>query len=144
MRNLGDTHRNPNSDQQEFGLRCVSPKFPFSDRTRWKFAPNKLSRLLEALRRKGIAYLDLTQSNPTDCGIKYLPGLLATLANPKNGLYRPDPLGSKRAREALAKDCAQQGIPVDPGGMVLTASTSEAYSFVLRLLAGPEERVLFP
>ncbi len=99
---------------------------------------------LARLQKQGKPYIDLTASNPTACGFDYPQKLLHALSNERNLRYGPSPLGDLRAREAIAKLYAKQGICLDADNIVLTGSTSEAYSFVLRLLVNPGERVLFP
>lgn len=116
----------------------------FASRTRWNLAPNRLSAAVSRLRAQGKTILDLTESNPTACGIAYPGELLQALADPKNLRYEPASSGLASAREAVAADYARHGCAVDPDSIVLTASTSEAYSFVLRLLAEPGDRVIFP
>ncbi len=116
----------------------------FSSRTRWNLKKNKISLTLNRLRAKGEKILDLTQSNPTACGIEYPPFILDALSNPSNLRYDPAPLGNKNARKAVAACYSRPGIAVHPDDLVLTASTSEAYSFVMRCLADPQDRILFP
>ncbi len=96
------------------------------------------------MRRAGTKILDLTESNPTACGLQAPAATLRALSNKTNRLYRPDARGSLQAREAIARYYAEQGIRVSPDRLLLTASTSEAYSFLLKLLANPGDRVLFP
>ncbi len=120
----------------------MSPNY--ATRTQWDFSRNKLSLKVEAMRAKGTALLDLTESNPTACGIKVTAGLLAPLAHSRNLRYKPSACGDLKAREALAKYYRRHQINVSPNNIVLTASTSEAYSFVLRLLVNPGDNVLFP
>lgn len=81
--------------------------------------------------------IDLTVTNPTAVGIEYPASLLAALADPAAGRYDPHPLGSWSAREAVARDYERRGIPVAPERVVLTASTSEAYSILFKLLCDP-------
>ena len=124
-------------------MSILSPRY-FASRTRWDFTENKLSQALARLRKRGKTILDLTQSNPTDCDIEYPPGLLKVLADAQNLRYQPSAQGLLKARQAIAREYQKQGAKVNPQDILLTASTSEAYSFVLRLLVNPGERVLFP
>jgi aspartate/methionine/tyrosine aminotransferase len=87
---------------------------------------------------------DLTASNPTACGIDYPPDLLAGLSGTAGLTYRPDPLGLRSAREAVAGEYAARGLAVDPDRIVLTASSSEAYGFLFKLLCDPGDAVLVP
>ncbi len=101
--------------------------------------PNALAR---ARARFGRIPFDLTVSNPTVSGIEYPPRMLEPLAVPAT--YTPDPRGVARAREAVAGDYRRRGVVVDPARIVLTASTSEAYGFLFRLLCDPGDEVLVP
>lgn len=116
----------------------------FSARTNWELEPNRLSRLVAERRRAGSPIIDLTESNPTRCGFDYPAEILGALASPDNLIYEPSPKGLPEARRAIADYYARKGRAADPEKIIITASTSEAYSFLFRLLAGPGERVLAP
>jgi hypothetical protein len=117
----------------------------FSSRTNWLLTPNRLSREIEELRRKGVPLLDLTESNPTRCGFAFdKQAILEALANPQALSYAPEPCGPLLARQAVASYYAEREITVDPGQIFLTTSTSEAYSYVFRLLADPGDAILVP
>ena len=117
----------------------------FSSRLQWDSQPNPLSILLAEKRRGGAAILDLTESNPTRAGLDY-PGdeILAALADPRDIQYDPDPCGLLVAREAVAEYYAQRGVDVPASRILLTASTSEAYSYLFKLLADPGDEILVP
>ena len=117
----------------------------FSSRTNWLLTPNRLSQLLRERRERKLPILDLTESNPTRCGFA-LDGeeLLAPLHNPRSLTYEPDPRGLRVAREAVAEYYSERGVQLDPDQIFLTASTSEAYSFVFRLLSNPGDKILAP
>jgi len=87
---------------------------------------------------------DLTVSNPTLCDIAYPPGLLDPLRDPAALSYRPEPKGLRSAREVVAAEYAAGGAPVDPDRIVLTASSSESYAFLFKLLCDPGDAVLVP
>jgi aspartate/methionine/tyrosine aminotransferase len=114
----------------------------FSNRTRWDLRPNRLSRSLDRKRAAGANVLDLTESNPTRAGMLCPDDLLALLARPEGRHYEPSPFGRPAAREAVAADFARRGAPVDPGRLVLTASTSEAYGYLFKLLCNPGDELL--
>src|SRR6185295_7006428 len=107
-------------------------------------APNALSRALDDLRRAGTSYIDLTESNPTRAGIPYPDDLLRSLSSPASLRYEPRPLGLMSAREAVAADHARRGAVVDPAQVVLSASTSEMYSWLFKLLCDAGDHVLVP
>ena len=116
----------------------------FSHRTPGNLAENALARRLGELRRSGARLLDLTESNPTRAGFLAPPELLHLLANPSGAHYAPDPRGLRSAREAVSRDYASRGAAVDPDHIVLTASSSESYSLLFKLLANPGDEVLVP
>ncbi len=100
--------------------------------------------LAVARARLGDIPYDLTISNPTVCGFAYPPDLLAGLGDPLALSYHPDPRGPRSARQAVAADYLRWAVEVDPDHIMLTASTSEAYSFLFRLLCDPGDAVLVP
>lgn len=104
--------------------------------------PNDLSLALTRRRAQGLQVLDLCGSNPTTCGLA-LPEaeLRQALSGPDVLGYRPDPQGCRSAREAIA---AYHGHGVSPADPVLSASTSEAYGWLFKLLAEPGDEVLVP
>jgi aspartate/methionine/tyrosine aminotransferase len=105
---------------------------------------NALSRALESMRAAGVAIVDLTESNPTRAGLPYPSDLLSSLGLAAGLRYEPQPLGVWSARVAVAREFSRRGVPVDPASIVLSASTSEAYSWVFRLLCDPGTSVLVP
>ena len=105
---------------------------------------NRLAGELARLRSEGRPLDDLTASNPTRVGLPYPPDLLAPLASPDARVYDPAPFGLPAAREAVAAHLAGRGVPVRPDRVVLTASTSEAYGLLFKLLCDPGDAVLVP
>jgi alanine-synthesizing transaminase len=116
----------------------------FSNRLPAHADVNALSRTVAALRAAGTAIVDLTDSNPTKAGFSYPTDLLTALGDPQALRYDPEPFGLRSAREAVAEDYARRGVNVDPEHVVLSASTSEAYSWLFKLLCSPGEGVLVP
>jgi aspartate/methionine/tyrosine aminotransferase len=114
-----------------------------STRSAFDLAPNALARALEVTADRPL--LDLTESNPTRAGIPYdVEALLRSLGRAENLLYEPRPFGLPKAREAVARELSSAGPSVDAARVVLTASTSEAYSFLFKLLCDPGDEVLIP
>jgi alanine-synthesizing transaminase len=111
----------------------------FSSRFHWDFHPNRLTQLLTAKRAGGAAVLDLTESNPTRAGFLYPPDLMHAFDNPRALDYHPAPAGVLDARQAVAAYCR-----VEAERILLTASTSEAYGYLFKLLANPGDNVLVP
>lgn len=117
----------------------------FASRTDWRLEPNRLSRAIEERRRARFEILDLTESNPTRCGFQYdSRQILAALADARALTYQPDPRGPLTARLAVAGYYAERGVRVAPEQIFLTTSTSEAYTYVFRLLADAGDELLVP
>ncbi len=117
----------------------------FSQRSDWSADPNPLSQAIEARRSGGRPLLDLTVSNPTQLGLTAdLEPLRAALKTPEAARYEPNPVGLPKAREAVRDYYARRGVSVDPEQIVLTATTSEAYSFIFRLLIEPDGAIAAP
>lgn len=119
----------------------------FSQRTNWRRSPNALTRAIEDMRASGQEILDLTVSNPTEAGIHPDPEIvLAALANPEAMRYDPQPRGLLAARQAVCHYYRESHDIFDlaPERLLLTTSTSEAYSYVFRLLCNPGEEILVP
>ncbi len=116
-------------------------------RTNWNLKTNRLSEGLARHRAAGNPLLDLTASNPTTCGFHYdCDAVLQALANPASLVYTPDPKGLESARRAVAGYYAERGDEQQDfvEDIILTTSTSEAYSFVFRALCNPGDEILVP
>lgn len=118
----------------------------FSRRTNWQVSPNRFAQAQDKFRAAGRELLDLTESNPTRAGLRYdAQAILQALLHPKALEYHPEPKGLLSAREAVAAYYRERdGTAVDPANILLTTSTSEAYSFLFRLLCEPGDEVLVP
>jgi aspartate/methionine/tyrosine aminotransferase len=114
----------------------------FSSRLDWTLAPNPLARLLAAKRAAGEPILDLTESNPTHAGIEYPAEEIADgFAGARLLEYEPDPAGSLAVREAVA---GYYNGAASADRILLTASTSEAYAYLFKLLCDQGDEVLVP
>jgi len=119
----------------------------FSKRTHWKLTPNRFTEVQRELRARGREVVDLTVSNPTRAGLRYdADAILNSLSNWEAMDYDPQPKGLDRARKAVGayyreQHCASE---IDPEALMLTTSTSEGYSYVLRLLCNPDDEILVP
>jgi hypothetical protein len=116
----------------------------FSSRLPAQLAPNRLAKALEAHRASGRPLVDLTESNPTRAGLDYPPDILTPLADPRALRYEPHPSGLPDARAAVAREYERHRLSIAPGRIVLTASTSDAYSMLFKLLANADEEILVP
>lgn len=124
----------------------IIPSFSASSSGRLpaSLASNRLAAAVAARRASGAPLIDLTASNPTAAGFEYPSGLLAALASPRNLVYEPEAAGLAEARAAVAADFSRRGSTVAPADIILTASTSEAYGYLFKLLCAPADDVLVP
>jgi len=117
----------------------------FSNRTQWNLRSNRLTEALTQQRASGRKLFDLSASNPTECGFSYdRQAIMRALCSPSALSYHPDPLGLQTARTTVRDYYAERGEHIALEDLVLTTSTSEAYSFVFRLLCNPGDEVLVP
>jgi alanine-synthesizing transaminase len=117
----------------------------FSHRTEWEVQENPLTLLLRELRAEGSEILDWTVSNPTLCNFPYDRDAISRgLTRPVAFTYVPDPAGALSARVAVAEFLKTQQVDMAPGRLLLTASSSEAYSYLFRLLCNAGERIAVP
>ena len=117
----------------------------FSHRTDWQLTPNRFTQVQQELRAAGREVLDLTISNPTRAELHYdAETILQALSNPKAMDYDPQSKGLRSAREAVAAYYRTRREDIDPESIILTTSTSEGYSYVLRLLCNGEDEILVP
>jgi aspartate/methionine/tyrosine aminotransferase len=116
----------------------------FSRRTSWNTEESGLARAHRLRVAARLPIADLTASNPTRCAFDYAPDLLQALADPRARDYDPQPKGGLCAREAVCGYYADHGVALQPEQIVLTTSTSEAYSYLFRLLCDPGSEILVP
>ena len=116
----------------------------FSGRTQWNLDRNPLADRVSARRAALRPFLDLTETNPTRAGLQAPLDALAPLSSRDALAYDPQPAGLLAAREAVATDFARRGRPVSADRVVLSASTSEAYAWLFKLLCDPGDDVLVP
>jgi len=117
----------------------------FASRTNWNLAENRLTLALAAHRSSGRPLFDLTVSNPTACGFTYdESAILAAFHSPSSLQYEPAAQGLLSAREAVANYYLEKNAEVSPSDLFLTTSTSEAYTYLFRLLCNPGDEVLIP
>src|SRR5262249_51650478 len=117
---------------------------PLSRRLDWTTAPNRLA-IREAQRRaSGAPLIDLTVTNPTQVGLAYPDAAIAEALAAGLGAYQPEPLGLLSARAAFPRDPAGRGAVIDPSPIAVTASSSESYAALFKLLADHGDKVLVP
>ena len=116
----------------------------FSSRFHWDPQPNRLTRALAGQRAAGARILDLTESNPTHAGLDYPAEIVRAFDDAAMLAYEPLPAGTHAAREAVCAWYRSRGHAVPVDRTLLTASTSEAYAYLFKLLTGPGDEVLVP
>jgi alanine-synthesizing transaminase len=116
----------------------------FSSRFHWDAKPNRLAQILAKKHAEDASVIDLTQSNPTQAGFQYPLDVIRAFDDSSMLLYEPSPRGSLAAREAVSAYYANRGHDVSPDRILLTASTSEGYSYLFKLLTDPGDVVLVP
>ena len=117
----------------------------FADRTHWNLENNRLSHALGQHRAAGKSLLDLTASNPTECGFEYDgETILRALGNPAALTYEPRAMGLAVARESIRDYYASSGYHISIDDILLTTGTSEAYSFIFRALCNPHDELILP
>lgn len=118
------------------------PPTRLSRRTTWERRSSPLAAALAEARAAGRTLVDLTETNPTRVGLVYpWDEIAAAYQRAARAPYQPEPFGLVSARAAVAERYAPG---VDPARILLTASTSEAYAHLFRLLADPGDVVLVP
>ena len=116
----------------------------FSRRVPSDLNANRLADALARLKKQDRPILDLTASNPTRAGLVYPDDLLRPLSHARGLAYAPEPFGLVEARQAVSDDFTRRGLRVAPERIALTASTSEAYSLLFKVLCDPGDEVLVP
>src|SRR5437763_1683351 len=111
----------------------------FSSRTPEDLTANRLTQALRSAKAEGRTILDLTESNPTRAGFDYPADLLRLLSDSRGLTYAPSPFGLPEARAAVARDYARRGVDATAERVVLTASTSEAYGCLFKLLTDADD-----
>lgn len=117
----------------------------FAKRTGWDLRTNRFTQTLEELRAGGRELLDLTVSNPTACGLYYdEQAIFAAFRDPASLRYEPLAKGLPSARQAVSGYYREKSVEIPIDDIFLVTSTSEAYSYLFRLLCEPGDEVLVP
>lgn len=117
----------------------------FSTRVPASLEANRITQAVQRARAGARPLVDLTLTNPTTAGFEYPAAMLDGLTSARALTYAPEPFGLAEARRAVACDYARRGLSAAPERIVLTASTSEAYSLLFKLLCAPHgDAVMVP
>ncbi len=116
----------------------------FSGRLNIEFEPNRLSQLYEAKKSAGEKILDLTSSNPTKSGFVYDEKHILAASGKESLSYNPDARGIITARETVRNYYNEIGRIISVNDIFITPGTSEAYSYLFKLLLNPGDEILIP
>lgn len=142
---MSDERQKQSQSLQHASAAQYSSAPQYSSRLVWNTTANPLEALKASLRSEGAGILDLTPTNPTACDLgDWSQPIAAALARPEASLYHPTSEGLLGAREAVCTFYADMGARVSPDDLLLTASTSESYSFLFQMLCDPGDEVLVP
>jgi len=118
--------------------------YMFSKRLNIEYEPNELSLLYNLKKNHGERIFDLTSSNPTKSNFKYDKHIIKHFIDERSLVYEPDPKGLLTAREEVANYYSEVGKEVQVEDIFIVPSTSEAYSYLFKLLLDAEDEVLIP
>src|SRR3954469_20339362 len=125
-------------------MRAIGKPMQFSKRTNWNTEESEVARAHRLRVEAGLPIADLTASNPTRCGFTHPADLLDAMRDPRALEYDPQPRGLRSARQAVCDYYASHGVTLAPQQIVLTTSTSEAYSYLFRMLCDPGSEIVVP
>ena len=117
----------------------------FSKRLNIEYEPNELALLYNSKKKRGERIFDLTSSNPTKLNFKYdTKHIIRHFIDDRSLVYEPDPKGILNAREEVVKYYSDTGNEVSVDDLFLVPNTSEAYSYLFKLLLDADDEVLMP
>ena len=92
----------------------------------------------------GLSFIDMTVSSPVKAGLPVEMDVAVESARSGFGCWNPDAAGWKSAREAVVEYYRERGGNFTAGQILLTASTSEAYSVLFKTFCDPGDVILTP
>lgn len=92
----------------------------------------------------GLAFIDMTVSSPLRVGLPFDVTSAVDAVKQEFNLWDVNPAGTLKAREAVAEYYRSRGGNFTPGQIILTASTSEAYSILFKAFCNPGDAILTP
>jgi len=134
------------SDDNISNAETDHPAGTWSDRLPRQLTETEFSRRFD--EEFGPDTVDLRTSNPTDVELGHRRDTVAAYREAVDdeaiNTYTPTDAGLLSAREAISDYYAQRGADVAPDDIILCASTSEAYSWLAKLLAEPGDAIAVP
>ena len=104
----------------------------------------KADVLAECAAANALPFIDMTVSSPVKVGLPIDMDVAVEEARKDFGCWNPDAAGWKSAREAVVEYYRERGGNFDAGQIILTASTSEAYSVLFKAFCDPGDIILTP
>lgn len=98
----------------------------------------------EALASDGLPFIDMTISSPVRVGLPVELDSAVDDARKFFGHWSPDAAGWREAREAVARYYQERGGVFTANQIIVTASTSEAYSVLFKTFCNPGDVILTP
>jgi alanine-synthesizing transaminase len=98
---------------------------------------------VEEERTAGRAPLDLTEADPSRCGLAWSAAEIEDLLSASGSGNDPE-RAAREAREAVSSYLAGRGASVDPGRVLLSSSRGGSYAAILDLLCRGDDEVLIP
>jgi alanine-synthesizing transaminase len=144
VQNDGPTYKGGDRRVDDGSRQRSNELIRYSNRLSWPVSANRFARLVAEKKGARVSILDLTNSNPTSVLPYPHAAIRADLNSPQDFSYCPDPFGSRQAREAISSYYLERGWNVPASRIALTASTSEAYSLLFKLLCDPGDEILVP
>ena len=91
-----------------------------------------------------LPFIDMTVSSPVKAGLPIDLDAAVDEGRESFGCWNPDAAGWKSAREAVVEYYHERGGNFTAGQIILTASTSEAYSVLFKTFCDPGDVILTP
>ena len=104
----------------------------------------KADVLAECANADALPFIDMTVSSPVKAGLPVDLDDVVDEGRKAFGNWNPDAAGWKSAREAVVEYYRERGGNFTAGQIILTASTSEAYSVLFKTFCDPGDVILTP
>lgn len=106
--------------------------------------PSPFFEELERAKSEAAPFIDMTVSSPVRVGLPVELDVAVDSARQMFGHWSPDASGWRESREAVARYYKERGGNFTPNQILVTASTSEAYSVLFKAFCNPGDVVLTP
>ena len=107
-------------------------------------SPSPFFAELERAKAESAPFIDMTVSSPVKAGLPVELDAAVDEGRESFGCWNPDAAGWKSAREAVVEYYRERGGNFTAGQIILTASTSEAYSVLFKTFCDPGDVILTP